>query len=176
MYPNRKRPDAGRQPEARPARGEPSVPETALDLARRGFSVVPQRPGAKKPCIRWKPFQDVTPVPSRVEGWFAEFPDAGIALILGPSSGLFIVDVDGPEAHRALLGRLGTVPVAPTVQSGSLKPHRYHLYFRHPAVSTLAIYHPWHPQLEFRGHRGLVVAPPSLHKSGHRYRWAEGRS
>ena len=176
MYPNRKRPDAGRQPAARPVRGEPSVPETALDLARRGFSVVPQRPGAKKPCIRWKPFQDVAPVPSRVKIWFEEFPDAGIALILGPTSGLFVVDVDGEEAHRTLVARLGSVPEAPTVLSGSLKPDRYHLYFGHPAVSTLATYHPWHPQLEFRGHRGIVVAPPSLHRSGHRYRWAEGKS
>ena len=159
-----------------PSPRESSALETALDLARRGFSVVPQLPGAKKPSISWKPFQDVAPVPSRISNWFEEFPDAGIALILGPAFGLFVVDVDGEEAHHALLERLGTVPEAPMVLSGSLKPHRYHLYFRHPAVSTLATYHPWHPQLEFRGYRGIVVAPPSLHKSGNRYRWVEGRS
>ncbi len=176
MYPDRKRPHPGRQATARTEGGGPSALETALELARRGFSVVPQLPGAKQPCIRWKPFQDVAPVPSRIALWFEEFPRAGIALILGPTFGLFVVDVDGPDAHQALLAQLGSVPEAPTVLSGSLKPHRYHLYFRHPVASTQATFHPWHPQLEFRGYRGIVVAPPSLHKSGNRYRWAEGRS
>jgi Bifunctional DNA primase/polymerase, N-terminal len=42
---------------------------------------------------------------------------------------------------------------------------------RHEAKST-----PWHPKLEFRGTNGILVLPPSLHKSGNRYAWAEGRS
>jgi hypothetical protein len=149
----------------------------ALGYAARGFSVVPQATGEKKPLVRWKPFQVEPPTADDLRFWFGRrFPGAGIALILGPVSGLLVIDVDGPDAHRVLVARLGAVPVAPTVLSGSLEPHRYHLYCRHPDVLTLASFKPWHPKLEFRGHRGIVVAPASKHRSGHRYVWAEGKS
>ncbi len=127
--------------------------------------------------MKWKPFQDERPGVGGLGYWYRhQFPDAGIALILGPVSGLLVVDVDGTDAHDVLVARLGRLPEAPTALSGSQKPYRYHLYFRHPNVSTQASYHPWHPQFEFRGYRGIVVAPPSLHKSGNRYRWAEGKT
>jgi hypothetical protein len=149
----------------------------ALDYAARGLSVVPQATGEKKPCVKWKPFQVEPPTVDDLRYWFGrQFPGAGIALVLGPVSGLFVIDVDGPDGHRALVARLGAVPEAPTVVSGSGSPCKYHLYFKHPDLSTLASFKPWHPTLEFRGHRGTVVAPPSLHHSGNRYRWAEGKS
>jgi hypothetical protein len=33
----------------------------ALAHPSRGFAVVPQLPGTKHPCVRWKPFQDRQP-------------------------------------------------------------------------------------------------------------------
>ena len=76
---------------------------------------------------------------------------------------------------------LGEIPMAPTVKSGGADPFRYHLYFRHPALDTAASKTPWNRpddqgKLELRGNKGLVVLPPSLHKSGRRYAWAKGRS
>jgi hypothetical protein len=96
--------------------------------------------------------------------------------VLGPHSGVFAVDVDGPEADAALLSRLGAEPLAPRSLSGSRAPCRYHLFFRHPEMKTRAKRTPWHPKLEFRGRGGVIILPPSLHRSGHRYQWAEGRS
>jgi hypothetical protein len=87
-----------------------------------------------------------------------------------------VVDVDGTEAHQVLIDRLGSEPVAPKVISGSRKPDRYHLFFRCPEILTKAKATPWHPKLEFRGKGGVVVIPPSLHPSGNRYVWADGRS
>jgi hypothetical protein len=142
----------------------------------RGWSVVPQMPGAKKPLVRWKEFQQRRPAHQEVASWFRRWPQAGLALVLGPVSGVFVIDVDGPEAHAALVARLGAEPRAPKAWSGSGKPCRYHLFFRNPAVPTRAKATPWHPQLEFRGRGGIVVIPPSLHKSGRRYAWAAGRS
>jgi hypothetical protein len=168
-------------PEAAPAAaplavGTGSVLDAALRYLRRGWSVVPQRPGAKKPCVRWKRFQSERPTEGQLRDWFGQWPDAGLAVVLGPVSGLVVIDVDGPEAHAALVGRLGEEPVAPKALSGSGKPDRYHLYFTCPEMRTRAKATPWHAQLEFRGQGGIVVLPPSLHPSGRRYAWAPGRS
>ncbi|SIO10508.1 Bifunctional DNA primase/polymerase, N-terminal [Singulisphaera sp. GP187] len=162
--------------------GEPLPPPSslvceALDYHERGFCPIPQKPGAKSPCIKWKGYQNQPPSRSVIKYRFIDdFPDAGIALVLGPAFNLFVVDCDGEEAHRILVDRLGGLPPTPTVLSGSGLPHKYHLYFQHPALPTNAKFTPWHRNLEFRGYRGIVIAPPSLHKSGNRYRWAEGRS
>src|SRR5438309_2041933 len=75
-----------------------------------------------------------------------------------------------------LLDRLGVEPVAPKAISGSGKAHRFHLYFRCAILPTKAKQTPWHEHLEFRGKGGIIIAPPSLHKSGNRYAWAKGRS
>jgi hypothetical protein len=150
--------------------------EEACALLARGWSVVPQLAGAKKPCVRWKQFQAEAPTPAEWAEWSRQFPTAGLALVLGPVSGLLVVDVDGPEAYVALLEHLGTEPVAPKALSGSRKPNRFYLFFRHPAVKTKAKATPWHPQLEFRGQGGIVVIPPSMHKSGERYAWVPGQS
>jgi hypothetical protein len=167
----------GRQAGVRTPHAEPSILEAALDYYERGFSLVPQVAGDKKPCIPWKPYQDRRPTRYEIESWFSdEFPDAGIALILGPTSGLLVVDVDGQEAHAAYLERLGTLPEAPMVFSGSNKFCSYHQYFKYPDLPTNAKATPWNPNLEFRGYGGTIVAPPSLHPSGNRYRWAPGRS
>ena len=91
-------------------------------------------------------------------------------------SGIFVIDVDGEEAHNALLNHLGKEPLAPKAISGSGKPYRYHLYFRCPDLPTKAKQTPWHPNLEFRGKGGIVIIPPSLHPSGKRYAWAPGQS
>ncbi|HWA24782.1 MAG TPA: bifunctional DNA primase/polymerase, partial [Lacunisphaera sp.] len=52
----------------------------------------------------------------------------------------------------------------------------YHLFFKHPACATSPKITPWHSKLEFRGDRGIVVVPPSKHRSGNRYAWEAGKS
>lgn len=151
--------------------------EVAVDYLKRGWTVIPQQRGAKCPCIKWKQFQDRLPTKDEVCDWFARWPKAGIALVLGPVSNVFVIDVDGREAHEALLHHLhGKEPVAIKALSGSHEPFRYHLYCQHPDVPTKAKATPWHPKLEFRGHGGILVMPPSIHKSGKAYVWCDGRS
>jgi hypothetical protein len=108
--------------------------------------------------------------------WLEEWPDAGLALVLGPVSKVLVIDVDGPEAYDVLIERLGQEPLAPKALSGSRAPYRFHLYFKCPDLPTKSKQTPWHPKLEFRGKGGIVIIPPSLHKSGKRYAWSPGQS
>ncbi len=153
-----------------------SALSAALSYHQRGWSIIPQVPRAKKPPIKWRPFQTRQPTAAEPQSWWSRWPAAGVALITGPLSGVLVVDADGPEAHDTLIRHLGSEPMAPKVLSGSREPSRYHLFFRHPDFSTKAKATPWHPKLEFRGNRALVVLPPSLHKSGNLYAWARGQS
>src|SRR5207249_4246293 len=66
---------ATRAADSRPARKRPdgrveSTLDVALDCLGRGWSVVPQLPGAKRPCVKWKHFQDVRPTAAEVRDWF----------------------------------------------------------------------------------------------------------
>ena len=153
-----------------------SPAQTALAYRKLDWAVIPMIAGTKRAYVQWKAYQERLPTEEEVRQWWTEHPKAGIGLVLGPHSGIFVIDVDGPEAHEALINSLGKEPPAPKALSGSRKPSRYHLFFRHPPVPTSAKATPWHDKLEFRGHRGLVVLPPSLHSSGHTYAWAPGQS
>ena len=142
-----------------------------------GWGLIPQAPETKKPLVKWKDFKDQQRPPSlaQLEQWWTRFPEAGINVLLGPTSSLFAIDVDGEEAHHVLTERLGSIPIAP--RSGRGNQHRYHLFFRHPdEIATKARQTPWHPNLEFRGHGGYVVLPPSRHPSGNHYAWYPGLS
>jgi hypothetical protein len=142
----------------------------------RGWVVIPQEIGKKKPHVRWTEFQRRLPSQEELERWWTTWPEAGVLLICGPLSGVLVVDVDGPEAREALLANLGHEPLCPKALSGSGKPSRFHLFFQHPDVATGAKHTPWHPKLEFRGHAGLVVLAPSIHQAGNRYCWVERQS
>lgn len=152
----------------------PEMVMTAAEYRLKGWSIVPQLPGAKQPCVKWKEFQIRLPTVDEMFGWWTRWPEAGIALVLGPVSDVLVVDVDGEDAYRALVGHLGDVPKTPKVLSGSGKPYRFHLFFADPKIETNAKFCPWCPTLEFRGKGGIVVLPPSVHRSGRRYRWADG--
>ncbi len=147
--------------------------------AARGLQPLPVRPAEKRPCIEYKALRDAGTLPTDAEideVWGGE-EEFGVALSLGGPGLLGVVDVDSSDAARALRDRLPDLPTTWTANSGSDDPHRRHHYFALPAgLTTAASITPWHPQLEFRGTGGTIVAPPSLHASGRRYRWRDGLS
>lgn len=103
--------------------------------------------------------------------WWARWPAANVGVVTGAASGLMVVDVDG-AAGAATLARLqrehGPLPVT----RRQVTARGEHQLFAHPG---------WHlPNssgllgggLDVRGDGGLLVVAPSLHASGHRYRWS----
>ncbi|MEI8376792.1 MAG: bifunctional DNA primase/polymerase, partial [Planctomycetota bacterium] len=164
--------------------GSTAMQKAALDYYDRGMCVIPIRSWevSRRPYVKWKQYQAKRPTRQQVIDWWTGWPDAGIAVILGPVSNLLCVDADGEQAHRILLELVGEIPLTPTCKSGSADPFRYHLYFQHPKqLTTAASKTPFNEpddkgKLELRGETGLLVLPPSLHKSGRRYAWVRGRS
>ncbi len=142
----------------------------------RGWSIIPIRPGDKRPLVRWEEFQHTRPDEAVALGWFRTWPDAGIGVVTGAISGLVVIDVDLRHGGDASLGSLerehGPVPMTVECRTGG---GGRHLYFAHPGgvvcnkVGVAA-------GIDLRGDGGYVVAPPSVHSSGVRYEWVEGRS
>lgn len=146
-----------------------------------------KRPGApcenagKHPAIAWGTEATADPDAVRVL-WTPKWRGAwdalcGIGIATGPS-GLVALDIDprhgGDSTLSGALAELGLLPPSPTVITGGGGLHHY---FRAPAGLRL-------PSksdvlgagLDLKASGGYVVAPPSVHKTGNRYRWADGRS
>lgn len=109
-----------------------------------------------------------------VEEWWRRWPSANVGIVTGRVSGSAVLDVDprdgGDSALNDLEERWGPLPITPQVQSGG---GGRHLWFSSDEVlaSTLLA-----PGLELKAERSVVIAPPSVHASGHRYVWVPARS
>lgn len=107
----------------------------------------------------------------QIEGWWARWPNANVAIRTGEVSGLVVVDIDPDHGGDASLDRLveehGSPPVGRVVRTGS---GGRHLYFRHPGgVVRNDAGRRLGPGLDIRGDGGYVIAPPSRHASGGHY-------
>ncbi len=106
-----------------------------------------------------------------VRSWWQRWPKANVAVRTGRESGIVVLDVDpahgGLDSLRRLTNEHESLPQTYVVGTGS---DGLHFYFTHPghevrniAGSKLG------PGLDIRGDGGYVIAPPSIHASGHPY-------
>ncbi len=164
------------RPEARLSPAARATADAAIDFVDRGWSVIPVEPRGKRPLIPWLELQTRLPRPDEIVDWFVRYPAANVAIVTGILSGLVIVDVDpehgGEESLAVLTREHGPLPPTPTVQTGG---GGHHLYFAHPGGAVpnrVGLRH----GVDVRADGGCVVAPPSTHPSGRRYRWQPGQS
>lgn len=148
----------------------------ALELAGRGWSVLPMEFRGKRPVVAWRELQDRRASSKEITAWFEQHPSANIGVVTGAVSGLVVLDVDPAHGGGQSLACLeldhGSLPRTVEAVSGG---GGRHLYFAHPGgiVPNRAGVM---PGIDLRGDGGCVVAPPSLHPNGHRYRWALDRA
>ncbi|HQK95059.1 MAG TPA: phage/plasmid primase, P4 family, partial [Armatimonadota bacterium] len=142
--------------------------DTALRYAELGYPVFPVEPRGKRPLGRLAPhgLRDATARPERIRQWWAAAPDANIGLAV--PAGVLVLDVDGEAGRASVDGE--TLPSTPTAQTG----RGAHYWYRLPDGATARNGAGLRPGLDVRALGGYVVAPPSVHPSGHRYAWAPG--
>lgn len=166
--------------------------DAAREYAARDWAVLPVHSPAESPtgcdCGRGKctspakhprtarGVKDATKDIATLREWWERWPRANVGIATGAASGIVVLDVDPDKGGGHSLAELkqhhGAPPQTPTVLTGG---GGRHLYFTAPSVPIrnkvgLA------PGLDLRGDGGYVVAPPSVHASGNRYRWAPGLS
>src|SRR5438445_5767250 len=102
-----------------------------------------------------------------VAQWAERWPRANIGLPTGAVNGIVVLDADGPAAETGLGERGAAVPTRTSVTARGRQ-----LFFAHPGQGvTVRCTTALRPALDVRGDGGYVVVPPSIHPSGHVYRW-----
>jgi Bifunctional DNA primase/polymerase, N-terminal len=149
--------------------------------AALGYAVVPMHtahPGGGCTCPdracpdpgkhpRLRGWQRLAAVDPAVVGeWWRRWPDANLGLTTGRR--FDVLDVDGDEGVEALRAALSIAPAehpGPMARTGG---GGWHLLYRFTGLGNRV---GLLPGVDWRGSGGLIVAPPSHHASGHRYRW-----
>jgi putative DNA primase/helicase len=135
------------------------------------------RPG-KHPRTRHG-VKDATTDARQVRHWWAETPLANVGIATGPPSDILVLDVDprhgGTETLQKLQAELGPLPATVTARTGG---GGLHLIFQHPSfqVRKDTVGRLLGPGVDILSDGCIMVAPPSKHASGKRYRWEKGNS
>jgi putative DNA primase/helicase len=116
--------------------------------------------------------KDATLDKTIIKDWWRRWPDANVGIATGDGSGIVVLDIDpkngGTDSLDKVLDEYGLLPDVPHSQTG-LKGSHY--VFRLPPGndpgSPVGIF----PGIDVRSTGTLIVAPPSLHASGRRYKW-----
>lgn len=132
-----------------------------------------KRPG-KEPIHRWKERQSKPHTTDEIAHIYTTNPHLNLGVVTGLVSGIVMVDIDTPQGGQAWLDAVG-ISTPETWEYGTGRGGS-HLVYRWP--------YPFRPDgnpfpdlkghLDFLGEGRQSVLPPSIHRSGERYRWLNG--
>ncbi len=145
--------------------------DAALNYLARELSVIPLRPGDKRPVMAWGEFQIRRATEAEIRAWWAERQDLNIGLVCGKVSSLVFLDVDPRNGGNKSLAPFPSLSAGPCALTGGGGRHfPFALNGEHvPKIAGLL------PGVDLQGEGSYVVAPPSVHPNGQRYQWIEGR-
>ena len=143
----------------------------------------PQPPPAqwKRPAIKWREYERQLVDADTFTTWFRGRENGNAGVLTGTcSGGLFVVDIDTYRTPAAAQWWSGVLAVhnndaePETVEQRTGGGGRQ-LFFIAP-TGWVAPTNKTSLGIDIRGEGGFVVIAPSLHDSGKRYEWVEGRS
>ena len=134
----------------------------AEHMASLGLAVVPLGRD-RKPKVsgfnRWSH----PPAVSTVADWVQRHPDANIGILPG-LSGVWVADVDSADQVNEVENLLGQTPLRVRTKRG------VHLYYAETHERLPGTLRKNGLNVDLKAGNSIVIAPPSLHESGHRYR------
>jgi putative DNA primase/helicase len=166
----------------------------ALRYARRGWLVVPMHTtrDGKCSCSRGDACQragkhpiaahgvnDATTEREQIKRWWTAYPNANIGIATGRKSGIIVLDVDPRNGGEKRLKRLRrTLEPLPDTVTALTGGGGRHLVFKYPsfAVRKDTSGKKFARGVDVLSDGCIMVAPPSRHATGKRYRWKEGNS
>lgn len=154
---------------AQTATGDDAYLSNLGDLWGRGWSVFPVRYRDKRPAIRsWTPYQKRAPTFDEMQSWFDRPERFNVGIVTGKVSGIFVIDLDSPEAIAWAADHLP--PCAMRVRTAK----GLHLYFPYSGGCGIrnkvrTTFEGKALELDVRGEGGYVLGPGSVHPSGHVY-------
>lgn len=154
------------------------------------YALIPLKHGTKnKPLVDWKPYRKRLPTSSERTSWFSSSGPCNIAGVLGRTSGLVAIDIDGDAAKQRVekkLAELGfcnnlRVSMLDTMMTltGScgfhfvfcISPELFEKY----DLRTKTLWYgdsSEHCEIKFLGEGSIAMLAPSLHPNGSgQYRW-----
>jgi hypothetical protein len=159
----------------------PDTLAAALNLANRGFPIIPIRPKQKHPPMAaWQ--HAATTNPETLANWFGGlYRNHGLGVATGhntpqnPDRYLFVLDIDehnaetsGGDTLHELCRTYGQLPTTVEAHTGS---GGRHLYFTSPAPLRNDAGRKLGAGIDIRGEGGQVLAPPTIHPNGNPYVW-----
>src|SRR5688500_6680713 len=165
----------------------PELLDFALEYAAKGWQVIPLhtptesgyctcnktdcKSVGKHPRTR-NGLKDSTSDQAKIREWWSMWPNANIGIVTGETSGIIALDVAldkfGEKSLAYLEDENDSLPTTLPSVTGS---GGRHYLFSLPEVSIKNSASSIGQGLDIRGNGGYIVAPPSLHKSGNRYKW-----
>jgi len=144
-----------------------ALAQAALRYARAGMRVVPL--SGKAPRTE-NGYKDGTSDANQIAAWWQQWPNANIGILVGPESGICVLDIDPRHGGDRELVKLGELPATRTVDTGGGGTHHYFRFDPRAVQRELA------PGVELKSHTGYVVAPPSIHpETAKLYTWRTER-
>jgi hypothetical protein len=176
---------------------EPDVLKAALEYVELGYSVIPLIRGMKKPPkgVTWvnRCFNSPAECPNeawkqkhpdvqwgkadenQIRQWWKEHPNANIGVLTGAISKIDAIDEDGPHAHETLVAQSGIdLPDTVTSITGRTDGGKQRIFkYNGGGLKSTARFcsNDNGSQCDIRTDGGLIVVPPSIHKSGKKYEW-----
>ncbi len=125
----------------------------------------------KKPHIKeWQNTASI--IEETIRKWWRHWPQANIGYPTGIKNNIIVIDIDprsgGDESYQ-ILQKKHIIPETHVALTGG---GGRHLYFRHPGGYIRSRAHALGRGIDIKGDGGYVLLPPSTHRSGECYEWA----
>src|SRR6516162_2513388 len=154
----------------------PTELEAALEYSRRGIPVFPCNPLDKRPLTP-RGFKNATRDETQIRAWWQKWPDAMIGAPTGPTSGMWVVDldldlakkIDGKATLDQLIAQRGPIP--DTLQTITPRGGQHLIFNWDNNTEIRNSAGKIGPGIDVRAHGGYICLPPSKNAGGGEYRW-----